>query len=457
MSVVEVMNAPDSSAAQRLNRECFCIGTDVAALHRWIDEWLSNEFRSRGLPPMTESHPHLFSALPVFVSRAHVLEMARVIRDVETVIGSAPFQETVLGGAPDVARRAPRAHGVLQGYDFHLGADGPNLIEINTNAGGAMLNATLGRAQRACCTEVADLVSGACDFAALDERLFGMFATEWHRARGNAPLERIAIVDADPATQYLYPEFVMFRKLFEAHGIAAAIADPRELDWRGGVLLHGGERIDLVYNRLTDFYFETEATLALRRAYEHDAVVVTPHPHAHALYANKRNLTLLSDAAVLRRWGIREPIVETLVRAIPRTVAVRAEDAQTLWAERKRLFFKPACGFGSRGSYRGEKLTRKVFADILGGDYVAQSLVPPSERLAEDGTLKVDLRNYVHDGEVALIAARLYQGQTTNFRTPGGGFAPVFYPTDSGSCGVIANSPLSCQGSLNASNTLPGN
>jgi hypothetical protein len=26
---------------------------------------------------------------------------------------------------------------------------------------------------------------------------------------------------------------------------------------------------------------------------------------------------------------------------------------------------------------------------------------------------------------VLLLAARLYQGQTTNFRTPGGGFAPV--------------------------------
>jgi len=25
-----------------------------------------------------------------------------------------------------------------------------------------------------------------------------------------------------------------------------------------------------------------------------------------------------------------------------------------------------------------------------------------------------------------LVSARLYQGQTTNFRTPGGGFAPVF-------------------------------
>jgi hypothetical protein len=39
--------------------------------------------------------------------------------------------------------------------------------------------------------------------------------------------------------------------------------------------------------------------------------------------------------------------------------------------------------------------------------------------------MKVDVRNYTYAGQVLLSAARLYQGQTTNFRTPGGGFAPV--------------------------------
>ena len=38
---------------------------------------------------------------------------------------------------------------------------------------------------------------------------------------------------------------------------------------------------------------------------------------------------------------------------------------------------------------------------------------------------KFDVRCYVYDSKVQLIAARLYQGQTTNFRTPGGGFALV--------------------------------
>ena len=38
----------------------------------------------------------------------------------------------------------------------------------------------------------------------------------------------------------------------------------------------------------------------------------------------------------------------------------------------------------------------------------------------------VDLRCYTYAGKIQMMAARLYQGQTTNFRTPGGGFAPVF-------------------------------
>jgi len=71
-----------------------------------------------------------------------------------------------------------------------------------------------------------------------------------------------------------------------------------------------------------------------------------------------------------------------------------------------------------------------VFGEILQGDYVAQKMAPPGERAisvdgAEAALLKYDVRCYVYDGKIQLVAARLYQGQTTNFRTPGGGFALV--------------------------------
>ncbi len=425
------------SAAERLNRECFCIGTDVTALHDWIDA----DLRSHGIDAsIADSHPHLFSSLPVFVTRGHIEQMQQVIRAVESVIATDAYRTLALAAAPSIALRAPAAHGVLQSYDFHLGVDGPKLIEINTNAGGAMLNAVMGRAQQACCQEVLDIVRGPTDYDSIEARLVEMFASEWRYARGTAPLQRIAIVDQNPRGQYLYPEFLLFQRLFESRGIAASIVDPSELELHDGRLCDPTGPIDLVYNRLTDFYFERSEHAVLAQAYRDDAAVITPHPHGHALYANKRNLALLSDADILARWRIEPSVAQRLLQDIPRTTRVRAADGEALWRDRKRLFFKPASGFGSGGAYRGEKITKRVFDDVLAGDYVAQALVPPSKRLGADehGTpvLKVDLRNYVYDGEVLLIAARLYQGQTTNFRTPGGGFAPVFYPTDSGSCGA---------------------
>ncbi|MGL1418978.1 hypothetical protein ACSTI2_00185, partial [Vibrio parahaemolyticus] len=62
------------------------------------------------------------------------------------------------------------------GYDFHLSERGPALIEINTNAGGAMLNAVLARAQRVCCP------SEPTDFLRADPFetvVAGMFSKEW--------------------------------------------------------------------------------------------------------------------------------------------------------------------------------------------------------------------------------------------------------------------------------------
>lgn len=411
---------------ETLNRDCYCVGTDLNALHGRIE----SDLAERGLAGrIIDSHPHLFSALPVFVSPQHTQAMGHIIAAVESVIAMPWWRDAVLADAPDIAHHAPAARGVFMGYDFHLGSTGPQLIEVNTNAGGAFLNATIGRAQRACCAEVEQAVSMPGDIAELETTLFAMFQQEWRLARGDRPLRRVAIVDSAPQTQYLYPEFLLAQRLFEANGVEAVIADPTALTLRDGALTIAGQRVDLVYNRLTDFYFEAVEHAALKQAYVQDAAVITPHPHAHALYAHKHNLVLLTDADLLRRYGVDETVIATLIGGIPRTVRVRGQDADALWQGRKHWFFKPASGFGSRGVYRGEKLTRKVFAEILDADYVAQAMSPPSVRhLTHDQPLKVDLRNYVYAGHVQLVAARLYQGQTTNFRTPGGGFAPVYHP-----------------------------
>jgi len=259
--------------------------------------------------------------------------------------------------------------------------------------------------------------------------MVGMLVAEWKAARRSGRPRAIAIVDEAPESQYLYPEFLLAQAALRRAGIAATIAAPGELEFQGAVLFARGEAVDLVYNRLTDFAFAAPALAALREAYLSGAAVVTPNPRAHALYADKRALGLLGDEAWLRAAGLAAGDAALLADAVPRTAVVRAGDAERLWAGRKQLFFKPVAGFGSRGAYRGEKLTRRVFEEILQGGYVAQALVPPSERATpapEGAPLKFDVRNYAYAGAVQLLAARLWRGQTTNFRTEGGGFAPVF-------------------------------
>jgi hypothetical protein len=298
-----------------------------------------------------------------------------------------------------------------------------------------MLNAVLARAQRACCSPVERLIAGSPGAKGLEQRVVAMFRNEWSMSRHAEPLRRIAIVDDRPHEQYLYPEFLLFQRLFERHGLQAVIADPSELVWRGGRLWHETGSIDLVYNRLTDFSLDMPENAALRQAYLEHAVVLTPHPQAHALYADKRNLALLTDPGRLASFGVPASTQDLLLANIPRTAIVSPLQGEQLWTDRRQLFFKPTAGYGSRAAYRGDKLTKRVWEEILGGDYVAQALVTPGQRIVHDGestqTLKFDLRNYVYDGEVQWVAARLYQGQTTNFRTPGGGFAPVY-----GMCGV---------------------
>ena len=196
----------------------------------------------------------------------------------------------------------------------------------------------------------------------------------------------------------------------------------------------GKRAIDFVYNRLTDFALEQPVNRALQLAYLAREVVVSPHPRAHALYADKRNLTLLCDDAFLRETGIADDVISTLLTAIPHTEIMTAANRDAMWAKRRGLFFKPAAGYGSRAAYRGDKLTKRVWAEMVTGTYVAQAIVAPSERqiavAQAPATLKADVRNYAYGGMVKLIAARLYQGQTTNFRTTGGGFAPVFTEGD---------------------------
>lgn len=413
--------------ADRLNRHCYCITLDRKALNDGLKTlFVGAQDGVTAVPEIT----HLFSNTPVFVPYAEVAAMEQIVQAIESASELPGYLEQVLSWAPEIARFEPGPIGAFMGYDFHLGPNGPQLIEINTNAGGAFLNTILARAQYLCCGASVQSVNTDQVLYGFEDAVFEMFKREWQKQHADSEPRCVAIVDDDPKTQFMYPEFQLAQQLLQSRGIETLILDPSELEYVSGALTARGKTIDMVYNRLVDFALENTSNATLKRAYLDGAVVLTPNPRVHAVLADKRNLSLLSEPETLREWGLSETDVKILERAVPKTKLVLESDAEQLWSARRKLFFKPVAGHGSKGVYRGDKITRGVFKDILSGGYVAQEFVPPGERsLKIDGietARKVDIRLYTYAGKPLLTAARIYQGQATNFRTPGGGFAPVF-------------------------------
>ena len=422
------------SLAGLLNQDCACYSLDVEALRRALQ---ADSVLAGWWPHWQDTHAHLFSNSGLFISRAQLQAMQQAVQVLHATMTSPAWRAHALAHSPALVRMAQGPQGVFMGYDFHLCESGPRLIEINTNAGGAMLSLALARAQRACCDAARDWMHPSTELEGLEQRWLAMFASEWRAQRPSEPfvpgggaIRRLAIVDEDPQSQYLYPEFLLFRDLFSHAGVEAVIATPEDLRWRDGQLLHERGRIDMVYLRLTDFDLCRPEHDHLHQAWGSGACVFTPGPQTHALHANKRHLVALSDPTFVAQLGLSEDQQAVLAQVVPPTRLLTPADAPALWAQRKRYFFKPLAGYGSKAAYRGDKLTSKTWAQIAQLPYVAQEIVAPSQRVVmvhdQRKTLKADVRAYAYAGELQLLTARLYDGQTTNFRSDGGGFAPVF-------------------------------
>ena len=134
--------------ANQLNQECYCRTLDRKVLNTSLQDQLAE---TRNNPIGANELNKLFSATPVFVPKTEIETMVRIVAAIESAAKLPSYQQQVLSWAPKIAAFDPGPIGAFMGYDFHLGSDGPQLIEINTNAGGAFLNVALARAQKQCC------------------------------------------------------------------------------------------------------------------------------------------------------------------------------------------------------------------------------------------------------------------------------------------------------------------
>ena len=413
-----------------LNRECYCFPLDRNSIEHSIRQSVPDVVALDG------SRENLFAGTGILVDSADAHAMLGVIDAIEALANSKQYREGKERTAPELSVwRDVSGDGMIMGYDFHIGANGPELIEVNTNAGGAFIANEL-------LTAANQIYPACCGFSPLamnHQLLPALLVREWQSVGRQGLPETAAIVDNSPADQYLYPDMQIAKSYFESIGIKTVIVDIAELAFNNGILQSHGTPIDIVYNRSTDFSLIQDSSSALRDAALARAAVVAPNPLHHALYADKANFIEYTDALTLSQYGLSETQQDYLKNHVPATRLVTADNAAELHEQRKQFFFKPVDGYGSKAVYRGDKITSRVWKQILketgqGRGYIAQANVPPSfravEAVGERTQLKYDVRIFTAGGVPLISAARIYQGQTTNFRTAGGGFAPVYLWSD---------------------------
>jgi len=301
-------------------------------------------------------------------------------------------------------------YSICMSYDFHLDQNGVlQLIEVNTNAAFLALGDLL--------YESWSLPKPVLGFS-MDEFLKNI-QQEYHLSLGGSGPQRVAIVDENPHTQRLFIEFLVYREYLHSKNIEVEILDYRE----------ELANFDFIYNRGTDFYWQDTSWQNLRSLFNEKKTCVSPNPVEYFYLADKARMVDWSNSERLTSWGVSDLEKEVLLRHVPLAKTLTPENAEEIWAERKKFFLKPQQSFGSKQSYKGGSVSRRVFDEIKGQKFLAQSLVPAPELTLEttEGpqSFKYDLRFFAYRDRIQSVIARVYQGQVTNLQSPYGGFAPI--------------------------------
>lgn len=355
------------------------------------------------------------SSVPVVLPRTELRVMIRLVRALYRLCRQPAYRALVEPELPAVARFDPGYDSVMMGYDFHLTPDGPRLIEVNTNAGGGLLAwwAQQPEARKA----------GEGLPARLQQKLRRCFAEE---LRSQAVPQLTVILDENPAQQFLYPEMQAFTRLFEDWGGSAVVADPAQLQAGPEGVWLDGRRVELIYNRHCDFYLQTPQLAGVRAAYLAATVCLTPNPRGYGLLGDKRRMILWSNPEILQQLALSPREQQLLLQGVPESRLLADLDRQEIWRQREDWVFKPVDRFGSRGVFLGRKISKTRFEELPAETTLVQRQAPPSVTPVPGGNeMKTDFRLFVYRRRILGVAARIYQGQVTNLRTPGGGFAPI--------------------------------
>jgi uncharacterized circularly permuted ATP-grasp superfamily protein len=270
------------------------------------------------------------------------------------------------------------------------------------------------------------------------EHLLRVLAETYREWGGEEDIPQIAIVDwAGVATA---SEFRVLQEYFKSVGHPTIIADPQELEYRGGKLSVGDFRIDVLYKRVVihEFLDRTDETHALARAYA-DRKVCMVNSFRSKVAHKKAGFAVLSDPRFADLFTATER--QTFARHIPWTRRVlrgrttfeggEQDLLQLIRRERQRLVLKPNDDYGGHGVFLGWEMDEggwdAAIESALQRPYVVQERVPTTRlsiprftdrAFAEN--MSVDFNPFLFNNEVEGALVRLSSSSLLNVTSGGG-------------------------------------
>jgi uncharacterized circularly permuted ATP-grasp superfamily protein len=268
----------------------------------------------------------------------------------------------------------------------------------------------------------------------------------YHEWSGRRDVPRVAIVDWPEVPTR--SEFVLFQEYLGAIGIEAVIADPGELELRGGRLYAEGGPVDLVYKRvlLAELVERRGVDTPLLQAVASRAVCMVNPPRCKILH-KKASLAVLSDERNQALFVAEER--ESIAAHIPWTRVMEERRTEHegkavdlvpfVLASRDRLVLKPNDDYGGAGIVLGWETDsagwERAVADALASPYIVQERVAiPSEPYPSlvDGRAvfadrMMDTAPFVCHGDYAEgCLTRLSTAALLNVTAGGGSTIPAF-------------------------------
>ena len=372
---------------------------------------LKNTFKSiddARLAPILSDN--LLCPSPIELPRALISEFQNTISAFFSLRSDAAYIKKYDQAINLLNLKDPGNKSLFMSYDFHLTIEQrPKLIEINTNASFLTLGHYLYQAHN---------LDTGLNFRVED--LKKLFLEELKYQNKVPAKPHILIIDEKPLEQKMFLEFLIVQELIQSFGWTCSIDD---------IANYKNYKPDLVYNRYTDFYFRNPISQTLLRDFIDRKTCFSPNPFEYFLLADKQRMIDWTEPDFWNGSELSSANQNQIRSVLPHTLSFKPELKEELWSQRKRLFFKPKNSFGSKQSYKGASISKKVFEEVANEQFLAQELVPAPETLIStpDGPqqFKFDLRCYAYRNELQLVIARVYQGQVTNLKTKWGGFAPV--------------------------------